>query len=190
MKKASLIGIAMAVGISMTAVFQSKDDTDAGTPKGYLEGIHRFAISAADTERSVALYRDVLSFEDLYESGWEAGSPIADRLMGLIDCAGKSTGLRLGNIDIFEFLSPTPKPIDPNRKVVDHGANHIAFHVVDILALCERLEAKGMFFHGPPVSMGKGIDVVYGKDPDGNVIEFMELGDDHPLSRPWSINSS
>ena len=76
MKKASLIGIAMAVGISMTAVFQSKDDTDADTPKGYLEGIHRFAISTADMESSVAFYRDVLSFEDLYESGWEAGSPI------------------------------------------------------------------------------------------------------------------
>jgi hypothetical protein len=49
--------------------------------------------------------------------------------------------------------------------------------VTDIDAEYERLKAAGMVFHCPPQAAGKGFRATYGRDPDGNVVELLEVKD-------------
>ena len=38
-----------------------------------------------------------------------------------------------------------------------------------------RLKAAGMEFNGSPVKFGDGSIFTYGRDPDGNIIELLEI---------------
>ena len=61
------------------------------------------------------------------------------------------------------------------------GWRHIGLDVVDIDKVYERMCAAGGTFHAPPQDLGS-LKAVYGRDPDGNLIEVMELlGEDHPM---------
>jgi hypothetical protein len=57
--------------------------------------------------------------------------------------------------------------------------------VVDVDAEYERLKAAGMTFHCPPQGMS-GIRATYGRDPDGNVIELLEIAD---AKSPMALNA-
>ena len=110
---------------------------------------------------------------------WESGDELADQ-MNQITKLEASSGtlviLKAGNafIELFEFATPEPMPSDPNRPVCDHGITHICLDVVDVDEEYERLKAAGMKFHCPPQDLADG-RTTYGRDPDGNVIELLEL---------------
>lgn len=99
---------------------------------------------------------------------------MVDQMIGLRDSAADSLMLKSGGscIEIFEFTSPSPKPADANRAICDHGLTHFSFEVENVQAAYEELTRIGMRFHGPPISLGELGMVVYGCDPDGNVIEL------------------
>ena len=142
-----------------------------------LEGIirvHHIAISTPDLERLVAFYRDVLGFEVIEEFDWEKGDQAADQVIGLKDSAAKAVMLKGGSfhLEIFEFQSPPPKPVDPNRPVCDHGLTHFSFEVTDVQAVYDRLKKAGVRFNCPPEKLGDLGTAIYGRDPDGNVIEL------------------
>jgi hypothetical protein len=40
-----------------------------------------------------------------------------------------------------------------------------------------------MRFHCPPQAAGKGIRATYGRDPDGNVVELLEVTDSESMPR-------
>ena len=86
--------------------------------------------------------------------------------------------LRAGNacVELFQYETPRPKPGDPNRPVSDHGITHLCLQVQDIDAEYQRLKTAGMVFHCPPQDRS-GLRVTYGRDPDGNVIELLEVTD-------------
>ena len=95
--------------------------------------------------------------------------------------------LRGGNLylEVFQYVSPEGRPGDPDRPVSDHGYTHFCLDVVDIDAEHERLSAAGMRFPNPPPPAGAvgggAIRAIYGRDPDGNVIELQEILDpDYP----------
>jgi extradiol dioxygenase family protein len=53
----------------------------------------------------------------------------------------------------------------------------------------ERLERAGVAFHCPPQSLvdeklGESVLVTYGRDPDGNIFELMQVGSGNVLSLP------
>jgi hypothetical protein len=62
------------------------------------------------------------------------------------------------------------------RPVCDHGITHLCLNVTDIDKEYERLNAAGMRFHCPPQHMG-ALKATYGRDPDGNVVELLEVTD-------------
>ena len=136
--------------------------------------VHHIAISTPNLERLVDFYRDVLGFEVLEEFAWEKGSRSADRVVGLKDSAAKAIMLKGGDfhLEIFEFESPEPKPVDPERPVCDHGLTHFSFEVDDVQSVYDRLKEAGMRFHCPPEKLGDLGTATYGRDPDGNVIEL------------------
>jgi catechol 2,3-dioxygenase-like lactoylglutathione lyase family enzyme len=143
-----------------------------------IRGIHHTAISTADIERSLRFYRDLLGFEVIFTSAWEAGTKGADQITGLKDSSARLAMVKAGNacIEIFQYSSPPPKPAEPTRPVCDHGITHICLDVSDIDAEYERLKSAGMMFHCPPQGLG-GARATYGRDPDGNVVELLEVID-------------
>jgi catechol 2,3-dioxygenase-like lactoylglutathione lyase family enzyme len=149
-----------------------------------IRGIHHTAISTGNLERSVGFYRDLLGFEVIYSSGWKPGAETADRITGLKGSAAEMVMLRAGNacIELFQYSHPVPRPGDPNRPACDHGITHLCLDVTDIDTEYERLKAAGMPFHCPPQGQG-GVRATYGRDPDGNIVELLEIGDaDNPIA--------
>ncbi len=144
-----------------------------------IKGIHHTAISTGNIEKALAFYGDVLGFEVVMEGGWKKGSDIPEKIIGLKDTAAKFVILKKGGsqLELFEFSSPAPKSIDTTRRVCDHGYTHICLEVDDVEAEYERLKNEGMTFHaGPPEAQGR-MRAIYGRDPDGNVVELLEIVD-------------
>ena len=143
-----------------------------------IRGVHHPALSVPDLEEALEFYCGVLGFEKVMQAGWPRGVKILDDAIGLEDSSCKVAMVKKGYscIEIFEFESPTPRAADPNRPVNDHGITHISLDVTDLKAEVDRLRAAGMRFHSAPADM-PGDNFVYGRDPFGNVIELLEVGD-------------
>ncbi len=137
---------------------------------------HHAAISTPDLNRSVRFYTEVIGCREAWSFNWESGSAEADAMTDLKDSAANAVMLKLGDsfLEIFEFSSPVPAPGDPERPVCDHGITHICLQVQDLHAEYERLLAAGMKFHSAPLTQESGY-VIYGRDPDGNVVELIEF---------------
>ncbi|MEQ8234073.1 MAG: VOC family protein [Gammaproteobacteria bacterium] len=147
-----------------------------------IHGINHVAISTGDIERLRAFYVDQLGFEEVFRLNWEVGHRELDNITGLTDSSARIVMLRCGNacIELFEYHTPPPRPGDPARPVCDHGITHLCLQVTDIEAEHARLEAAGMRFHCPPQALGD-IRATYGRDPDGNVVELLEVPADSAL---------
>lgn len=146
--------------------------------------IHHTAISTPNLARLIRFYQEMFGFERVQEFGWPRGVGMINGVIGLPDCAAKAAMLRRGDsmLELFEFSHPTPRPQDTNRPACDHGYTHICFHVEDVVAEHARCEAAGMRFHCKPESSG-GLAFTYGRDPDGNVIELLQVLDaNHPIA--------
>ena len=141
-------------------------------------GIHHTAISTSDIERSLQFYRDLLGFKEVFSSKWDIGTEVTDKIVGLKDSSARVVMLRAGNacVELFQYATPEPKPGNMNRPVCDHGITHLCLQVADIDAEYTRLKAAGMRFHCPPQDVG-GLRATYGRDPDGNVVELLEVKD-------------
>ena len=149
-----------------------------------IRGIHHTAISTGDLERSVSFYRDAFGFEQIMDFAWPEGTANMNATHALDETAGRVVLMRLGSsmIELFQFETPEPRPVDPARPLCDHGITHLCMEVADIDKEYERLKDVGMTFHCPPVQNGDA-RMTYGRDPDGNVIELLEfLNADDPLA--------
>jgi len=147
-----------------------------------IHGINHVAISTADIERLSAFYIDLLGFEEVFRLNWDVGHEQLDNITGLEDSSARLIMLRCGNacLELFEYQTPPPRAGDPARPVCDHGITHLCLQVSDIEAEHARLEAAGMRFHCPPQPLGD-IRATYGRDPDGNVVELLEVPADSAL---------
>jgi len=149
-----------------------------------INGLHHATIATHDIDRIVAFYCDVIGFRLVSRGGWEPGQPDIDAIVGLKQSSAKAAMLQAGNafLEVFEYMTPRGAAPDPDRPVSDCGFTHIGLNVVDIDAEYARLSANGMRFHAPPTDVGGStLRATYGRDPDGNVIELVEVKSrDHP----------
>ncbi len=92
-----------------------------------IQGIHHTAISTTDIERSLRFYKDLLGFEEVFSSSWKAGSKVMDAITDLKDSSARLAMLRAGNacIELFQYETPQPRPVEPMRPVCDHGITHL-----------------------------------------------------------------
>lgn len=153
-----------------------------------IRGIHHVALATSDIDRLVNFYKEGFGFEVVYEGGWEKGSKMIDTIVGLEGSSCKQVMMKAANthIEIFQYLTPAGKPVDPKRPASDHGYTHFCVDVVDIDHEYERMQKLGMTFNCPPPSReelgGGAIRATYGRDPEGNIIELQEINDpEHPF---------
>lgn len=140
-----------------------------------IRSMNHVGISVANLDRSIEFYRDLLGMEVGAVSAFEGQQ--YERILALAGAAGRSVMLRHGNtqIEIFEFRHPQPRVGDRDRPVCDHGITHFCIEVSDIDSLYEKLRAAGTRFHCPPLNFFGIARATYGRDPDGNVFELLEL---------------
>ncbi len=139
-----------------------------------ITAFNHVGISVSDLERSIAFYRDLLSLQVIQEVQFEGAR--YESILALRGAKGRIAVLRSGNfeLELFEFERPAARPMDPNRPVSDRGISHFALQVEDLNGVYERLHAAGVSFHCPPIDFGCAIST-YLRDPDGNVIEMLQL---------------
>jgi glyoxylase I family protein len=142
-----------------------------------IKGFHHAAISTPDLERCIDFYTNTIGGEVAWTFGWEGGTPEADQVTGLNNSAADAAMLKIGDtfLEVFRFSAPLSEPRDGLRQVNNHGITHICLEVEDIDAEYERLKAAGMPFNCAPMRQ-EGSAMVYGRDPDGNVVELIEFG--------------
>ena len=159
-----------------------------------IRGIHHVAISTPNLDRLAAFYTDVIGFTPVMETAW-ADRPLVDRMIGGYDrSAARQVMLQAGNahLELFEYSSPTPTPANPSRTPADHGYTHFCLDVIDIDAEYERLAAHGVAFNSAPPTVEEmggvaRLRAIYGRDPDGNIIELQEVLD---TSIPFALEQT
>ncbi|MEL6890626.1 MAG: VOC family protein [Actinomycetota bacterium] len=143
-----------------------------------VRGIHHVAISTPDLDRLTEFYVAALGAETVMETSW-ADNLRVDSMIDLSGSAARQRMVRVGNVhlELFEYTAPTPVPKDPTHPPSDHGYTHLCFDVVDIDAEFDRLVELGMSFSRRAPD-GTKLRAIYGRDPDGNIVELQEVLDD------------
>jgi catechol 2,3-dioxygenase-like lactoylglutathione lyase family enzyme len=148
-----------------------------------IRGIHHIAMRAHDFDRMLAFYQDAFGFTPIAPVSEWKNSPMIDSIIGLKGSAARTVMLKAGTcfIELFEYFAPAPRDNPPLRPQ-DFGYTHFCVDVTDIDAEYKRLQALGMTFaHPAPVDAGD-VKTVYGRDPEGNLIEIQQVADGHVLS--------
>ena len=141
-----------------------------------IRGIHHVAIHVRDLDRMLRFYADAFGFEIVGEEFSWRDNPTIDRILDVPGSAGRGAMLRAGTtcyLEMFQFSAPDPVSTRPLRPF-DKGYTHFCVDVTDIEEEYARLQGLGMTFgHSSPVDVGH-VKSIYGRDPEGNVIELQQ----------------
>lgn len=152
-------------------------------------GVHHTAISTGDIQRLIGFYTGLLGFTLVHRHEWEPGAPVQNRLLGTQGAQAQMAMLRHHNcfLELFQFSSPEPEMRDREQRLFGAGLTHIGLVVSDIRGEYARLLAAGMPFNSEPLAR-PGLTAVYGRDPDGNVVELLEFHDPDQVFAPhWQM---
>lgn len=143
-----------------------------------ITGVHHFALTVQDMQRSLDFYCGLFGFEVISDREVErdyveiiTGVPTAHlRLVHLT-----AYGHRL---ELIQYLRPIGS--SPSRPLPDTGSAHVCFTTDDIDTEWARLRAAGVEAHSPGIATttsgpNKGGRGIYVRDPDGNAVEIVQL---------------
>lgn len=151
-----------------------------------IRGIHHVAVHVHDLDRMIQFYKDAFGFEVVGEPfGWE-NDEFIDKIVDVPGSAARGAMLRAGTcyMELFQYSKPEPgntRGLDPQ----DKGYTHMCIDVTDIEEEFTRLKGLGMTFsEDAPIDVGH-VKTIYGRDPEGNLIEIQETQEscDFPLSK-------
>ena len=141
-------------------------------------GIDHTALAVADTEESLALYRDRLGFS-VAGTSLNVG-PEQERLTGVFGARVRITALRppgggIG-IELLEYQAPsTGRPMPADTKATDHWHWHVRMRTADVASIVDTLLNEGRPFVSPglvtvastPIGDNGGAML---RDPTGHVL--------------------
>jgi catechol 2,3-dioxygenase-like lactoylglutathione lyase family enzyme len=143
------------------------------------------SITTPDVDRAVEFYERLtgVTARRLRQVG---PNKKVDQVTGLEGAEASGAWLQIGNLqlELWQYMSPPSDEVE-ERNVADFGYSHFALEVDDVEAERRRAEQLGMQFQGAPIRSG-GVTATYGRDADGNVVEFIAFDAD---ARRHSIGS-
>ena len=116
-------------------------------------------IVVSDIEASLHFYRDTLGLEYVGET------PV---------WFGTMQRLRYGTSD-FKLIDP--KEVPPQGKIgleKQLGFRYVTFVIENLSEVCAALQSKGVEFTLEEMEVRPGVRIAMVKDPDGNIVEFVE----------------
>ena len=82
--------------------------------------------------------------------------------------------LRFGSSD-FKLIDPhTQPPKGPIGLESQLGFRYVTFVIKNLSRLCKELQTQGIDFVVPEKEIRPGVRIAMVKDPDGNIVEFVE----------------
>ncbi|MEE9199786.1 MAG: VOC family protein [Dehalococcoidia bacterium] len=145
-----------------------------------LEWMNHTGFVVSDMERSLAFYRDLLGLRE--ERNFVMEGEFISQLAGFPNAKLHIVYLGIGDkrhaVEVIQYLNPAGKGIaSPQRN--DVGAAHLGFIVDDLDSYYQHLSGKGVRFVNPPAvrpdaTYPWALKACYLKDPDGNLLEFIE----------------
>lgn len=142
-----------------------------------ITGIHHFALTVHDTDRSIAFYRDLFGLEVLSDREVERDyveqiTAVAGAHLRIVHLVGYGK-----QVELLEYLHP--RGAERSRGLPDVGSAHLCFVSDDLDADVERLLSAGVTFRSMPVETTNGPNRggrgIYVEDPDGNAVEVVQL---------------
>ncbi len=137
-------------------------------------------MTVSNADRSIAFYRDVLSFEKVSDEE-KLGEDI-ERATGVFGARVRVVTMRLGNesIELTEYLTPKGRPIPAGSRSNDRWFQHIAIVVSDMdRAYAQLRAAKVEHVSTAPQRIpgtnkaAAGIRAFYFRDPDEHNLEVI-----------------
>ena len=136
-------------------------------------------ITVSNLERSLAFWRDVLGFE--FSHAAHQKGEFAEEITGVKGAELKLAVLKTPGshkIELLEYLAPADRK-RANLRPCDVGSVHVALLVEDLNVVLDRIALSGWTTAGQPQILTKGPNagkrVVYVRDPDGTMIELMQI---------------
>lgn len=133
------------------------------------------AVHVHDMERMLRFYREAFGFEVVGEPFSWQDSEFIDKIVDVPGSAARGAMLRAGTcyLEMFQYSAPAPTVAQALRPY-DKGYTHFCVDVTDIEQEFERLKKLGMTFSQPgPIDVGH-VKSIYGRDPEGNLIELQQ----------------
>lgn len=116
-------------------------------------------IIVSDIKASLNFYQNVLGLQFIGET------PV---------WFGTMHRLRFGSSD-FKLIDPNKQPPKGPAGLENQlGFRYVTFVIKNLSKLCEELRTKGIEFAVPEKEMRPGVRIAMVKDPDGNIVEFVE----------------
>ncbi len=146
----------------------------------HVTNVQTIGMTVADADRSIAFYRDVLSFEKVSDE--EKLGDDVERSTGVFGARVRVVTMRLGNesIELTEYLTPKGRPIPTDSRSNDRWFQHIAIVVSDMDRAYARLRsAKVEHVSTAPQRIpdtnkaAAGIRAFYFRDPDEHNLEVI-----------------
>ncbi|HEU0273485.1 MAG TPA: VOC family protein [Candidatus Udaeobacter sp.] len=152
--------------------------TTRRTPFRILAADHT-GITVSNLERSLTFWRDVLGFE-LSHTAHQAGE-LAQEITGVPGAEIRIAVVKAPpghKIELLEYLAPPERKRHVDLRPCDVGSVHVALIVDDLESILSAIKTSGWKAAGKPQTLQSGPNagkrVVYVRDPDGTIIEFMQ----------------
>lgn len=147
-----------------------------------VHSVDSIGIPVTDVDRSVAFYRDVLTFSE--ESRAEVAGDDYEHLFGVFGLRLRVARMKLGDerIELMQFLAPQGRPVPVDSRSNDRWFQHVAIIVSDMDRAYAQLRRHDVMHASPgpqrlpdwnPVA--GGISAFYFRDPDGNHLEILHF---------------
>lgn len=142
-----------------------------------ITGIHHFALTVSDMDRSVAFYRDRFGLEVISDREVDGGyveeiTAVPGAHVRIVHLLGYGK-----QVELLQYLSP----VGARRagELPDTGSAHLCFISDDLDDDVARLRAASVTFRSFPVETtngpNRGARGIYVEDPDGNAVEVVQL---------------
>jgi catechol 2,3-dioxygenase-like lactoylglutathione lyase family enzyme len=147
--------------------------------------VESIGLTVSDLERSIAFFRDVLTFEVVSRA--EHTGPAHESLEGVFGLRTLSARLRLGDetLELTQYLAPEGRPIPVDSRSNDRWFQHVALIVSDMSRAYAHLrEHRVRHASSGPQRLpdwnpnAGGIEAFYFKDDDGHVLEVLAFPPD------------
>jgi len=141
-----------------------------------MKAIRHIGIVVSNLDQALHFYRDLLGLK--VEKEMEEAGDYIDKISSLKNICVRTVKMAADDGNLVELLYYKSHPTEPdqNRAINKIGCSHVAFTVLNLEYEYQRLKKHGVSFHAPPQYSPDGYaKVTFCKDPDGTLIELVEV---------------